>query len=795
MKNILAQDNDIDKPKIRSPSVESNISINTLSTAHVDSEIKNDLEKDNLSHEVVHHVEANKLKKNVTANGSENSLDDHTYYVKEIDADTKNYTESEKNQECSDHTYCVGESATSTNNTDYEISNTTQADHTYCINDSNMHLAYDKNQDNDKHNLDHSDTEEPEDIAKVDHTLMEDRTCSAEKFNVSDTESLDYQTIIVDSQDCELYQTLVPDDGNTDSEHVSLHNVQTDGTCNMENSDWISSSPVCLSPNSILNPNPQGVTYIKSLNIESNTNCSPWKQTVTSPPCTTYHDITCAADSNTEKKLPKSIKNMSQSGFLKSESSILESPVISEQSNLCSEFILNVDSYVMDDSVDEWDKTVIIDDTKDKLTKSELTSTNKFSASNDLSGDICLETDSEISKGNSLKKNTVHSELNKSPELIEQNSLYSTYVLSTDSFLGNRPTEECNKSADIETTTIQNVSSDIDLTLTNIVCSTTHQPSTMSPDSENMTNNSLNIVHGTPSGTKGFQHLNNSSDTESPVLNEKSALLSEFVLNVDSYIVNDLTTELDKSTTPVMSQSEDIDSTLTNSVIYSPTHDQPNDRLLETDFEIIKDISLETMQQDSDFKTTSPPKSRNAESETPDIVGVQDLTLSTKCSEQLDKSINTEAVDKTTVKCSPMTLSVCDAAVQNIPDTHSAMNSPFIMYDTKNTSINTDVPDTDDASVGTETPATIFVNIIRDQPAVSDKSINTDKTMVSNVWTGTENVPSVSIGINAGVDTVEVGVEARPELETVYTEMTDLPMTTVGTSMTPVKLVNKFGKR
>ena len=167
-------------------------------------------------------------------------------------------------------------------------------------------------------------------------------------------------------------------------------------------------------------------------------------------------------------------------------------------------------------------------------------------------------------------------------------------------------------------------------------------------------------------------------------------------------------------------------------------------------------------------------------------------------------------------------------------ETHSATTSPFIPYAVHTTSVNTDIVETADAEVGTELPPTIYVNIIKDQPEVKSISVSTDESFDTETETGTclnrsvdlitkesislnkeinhDNAVSAStdlpdysmkntmtetadIGVGAIVDTVDIGVEVQPTVVTVSTEMTELPMSTVGTSMTPLKMQHKNGKR
>ena len=166
-------------------------------------------------------------------------------------------------------------------------------------------------------------------------------------------------------------------------------------------------------------------------------------------------------------------------------------------------------------------------------------------------------------------------------------------------------------------------------------------------------------------------------------------------------------------------------------------------------------------------------------------------------------------------------------------ETHSAMTSPFIPYTTQTTSVNTDNIETADVEVGTEFPSTIYVNIIKDQPEVRSISVSMDESFDTETETGsdltrsvehnmhksealnseigdfnsvitrdyseisvmTEMIETVDTGVDAMVDTTDIGVEVQPTVVNVATEMTDLPMTTVGTSMTPLKLQHKNGKR
>ena len=170
-------------------------------------------------------------------------------------------------------------------------------------------------------------------------------------------------------------------------------------------------------------------------------------------------------------------------------------------------------------------------------------------------------------------------------------------------------------------------------------------------------------------------------------------------------------------------------------------------------------------------------------------------------------------------------------------ETYSATTSPFVPYETQTTSVNTENIETVDAEVGTELPPTIYVNIIKDQPEMKSISVSTDESFNSETENGDEITTSVdcitinNIGVNTEtsdcssvctntddpacnetstmtemvqtanasvctvVETADIGIEAQPAVESVSTEMTDLPMSTVGTCMTPLKMQHKTGKR
>ena len=883
---IDIQNNNLDDNYTNSSYVEIDTSINTLETGQYHADCVNYEVKTIQTDERVQPTEADEL------NFSDReSYEDHTYCVKTDEcSEIKEYFKNEKMS--SDHNYFAKGSIISplsNDNINNEITNAGKSDHTYCTGQSNVYVPVETN-------LVNSGAQGLEDIVHSDvGTLVKDGVCSSENLIVATPEKPVCQV----SDDYEFDQKTGFTNGGTDTNEDLFENIETDSVCVCENStsEWIEDNPVCLSQNSSLisdTLNPQGVTYIKSLNADSETGGSPWKQTVTSPTCTmNYQDqsvfdqICVSAEESQHKPL-------------------LDSPLVNEKLEVCSEYVLNVDSYLMEESFDDRDNTIIMGDSVNNLVKTPLAPPfSEFLLSKDLSSVTSDLTNSEIKKEISFSRDTANSEIDgvtvatdstennvhincinesvsESPVVVDQTYLYSEYVMSTDSYLGEVSPEDQKISSElILNTKTEDVSAGRESTLPKIVYSPTLEPSNTPVAShlgETVEDSTCLKEHSflkvmPDSCTKEIGSVKSSPLAESPSQIEKSSLCSDYVLHVDSYIVDELTCEVDRCTTPVSERLEDtadstlIDSTLTNTTMPSPDHANVIDTLSETVSEFNQNSSqkdcintsmcinpsvhassssvLETMdstiEEDKSLDTimechnkavsmnTVDKKSTIEEDKSLDTImechnkAVSMNTVDRKSSIEEDKSLDTimechnKAVSMNTVDkkatidedksldtimecrnkaismdtvyrksatCSPMPLSMCDVSVQNIPDTHSAMNSPFIVNEIKNTSVNTDVTDTDDANVGTETPATIYVNIIKDQTEVVDKGSITDKTVMSEMWTNTDNHERVS-----------VGVEVRPELETVYTEMVDLPMLTVGTSMTPVKLANKFGKR
>ena len=1041
---IDIQNNNLDENYTNSSYVEIDTSVNTLETGQYHADYVNDEVKTKQTDERVQPTEANDL----NFSDSE-SYEDHTYCVKKDEcSEIKEYFKNEKMS--SDHNYFAKGSIISplsNDNMNNEITNTDKSDHTYCTGQSNVYVPVETN-------LVSSGAQGLENTVHSDvDTLVKDGVCSSENLIVATPEKPVCQVILDrDSEDYEFEQKTGFTNGGTDTNDDLSENIETDSVCvcKSSTSEWIEDNPVCLSQNSSLisdTLNPQGVTYIKSLNADSETGGSPWKQTVTSPTCTMNYQ-----DQSVFDHICVSAEKFEES----QHKPILESPLVNEKLEVCSDYVLNVDSYLMEESFDYRDKTIIMGESLNNLAKTPLApSSSKSPLSKDSSSVTSDLTNSELKKEISINGDTAYSEIDgvsvatdstennlhtncinesvsASPVVVDQTYLYSEYVMSMDSYLGEVSPEDQKISSNlILKTKTEDVAAGRESTLPKIVYSPTLEPSNtpvanyLGETNEDATclkdYTFLKVIPD--SCTKEiFGSLKSSPLTESPSQIEKSSLCSDYVLHVDSYLVDELTCELDRSTTPVSERLEDtadstlIDSTLTNTTMPSPDHANVIDRLTVSEVDqnasqkdcintstcinpsvhvssgsvleimdstIAEDKSLDTImechnkavsmdtedrkstiEEDKSLDTivkrhnkavsidTVDRKSTIEEDKSLDTIMEchntavsmdtvdrkstieQDKSLDTimechntavsmgtvnrKSTIEQDKSLNTimechntavsmdtvdrkstieedksldtimechnkavridtvdrkstieedtsldtlmechnkvvsmDTIDRKSASCSPMPLSMCDVSVQNIPDTHSAMNSPmpvsmcdvsvqnipdthsamnspfivneikntsvntditdtddmmplsmcdvsvqnipdthsamnspFIVNEIKNTSVNTDVTDTDDANVGTETPATIYVNIIKDQTEVVDKCIITDKTVMSEMWTNTDNHERVS-----------VGVEARPELETVFTEMVDLPMMTVGTSMTPVKLANKFGKR
>ena len=867
---IDIQNNNLDDNYTNSSYVEIDTSINTLETGQYHADCVNYEVKTIQTDERVQPTEANEL----NFSDSE-SYEDHTYCVKTDEcSEIKEYFKNEKMS--SDHNYFAKGSIISplsNDNMNNEVTNTDKSDHTYCTGQSNVHVPVETN-------LFSSGAQGQEDIVHSDiDTLVKDGICSSENLIVATHEKPVWQVMLDRvSDDNEFDQKTGFTNGGMDTNEDLSENIETDSFCVYENStsEWIEDNPVCLSQNSSLisdTLNPQGVTYIKSLNADSETGGSPWKQTVTSPTCTMNYQ-----DQSVFDHICISAEKFEES----QHKPILESLLVNEKLEVCSEYVLNVDSYLMEESFDDREKTIIMGESVNNLAKTPLApSSSKSPLSKDSSSVISDMRNSEIKKETSFSRDTANSEIDgvsvatdstennvhincsnesvsESPVIVDQTYLYSEYVMSMDSYLGEVSPEDQKISSElILNTKTEDVSADRESSLPKIVYSPTLEPSNTPVASylgetvEDATcikeHDFLKVVQDSCPNEIGS--LKSSPVAESPSQIEKSSLCSDYVLHVDSYIVDDVTCELDRSATPVSERLEDtadstlIDSTLTNITMPSPDHANVIARLSGTVSEVDRNSSqkdyintstcinpsvqvtsgsvLEIMFNDL---SSSMVESTIEEDKSLDTIvechnmAVSIDTVDRKSTIEEDKSSDTlmechnkavsmDTVDRKSATCSPMPLSMCDVSVQNIPythaamnspmplpmcdvsvqnipDTHSAMNSPFIVNEIKNTSVNTDVTDTYDANVGTETPATIYVNIIKDQTEVVDKCIITDKTVMSEMWTNTDNHERVS-----------VGVEARPELETVYTEMVDLPMMTVGTSMTPVKLANKFGKR
>ena len=1002
---IDIQNNNLDDNYTNSSYVEIDTSINTLETGQYHADSVNYEVKTIQTDERVQPTEANEL----NFSDSE-SYEDHTYCVKTDEcSELKEYFKNEKMS--SDHNYFAKGSIISplsNDNINNEITNAGKSDHTYCTGQSNVYVPVETN-------LVSSGAQGLENTVHSDvDTLVKDGVCSSENLIVATPEKPVCQVMLDRvSDNYEFDQKTGFTNGGADTNEDLSENKETDSFCENSTSEWMTDNPVCLSQNSSLisdTLNPQGVTYIKSLNADSETGGSPWKQTVTSPTCTMNYQ-----DQSVFDQICVSVEESQHKP-------LLDSPLVNEKLEVCSEYALNVDSYLMEESFDDRDNTIIMGDSVNNLVKTPLAPpSSKSPLSKDSSSVISDMRNSEIKKETSFSRDTANSEIDgvsvatdstennvhincinesvsESPVVVDQTYLYSEYVMSMDSYLGEVSPEDQKISSElILNTKTEDVSADRESTLPKIVYSPTLEPSNTPVASdlgetvEDATclkeHNFLKVIPD--SSPKEIGSLKSSPLAESPSQIEKSSLCSDYVLHVDSYIVDELTCELDRSTTPVSERLEGtadstlIDSTLTNNTMLSPDHANVIDTLSETVSEvnqrssqkdcidtstciipsvhvssgsvleimfndlsssmvestieedksldttmechneavsidtvdrkstIEEDKSLDTImechnkavsidtvdrkstiEEDKSLDTimechnkavsmdtvdrkstieedksldnimechnkavsmdTVDRKSTIEEDKSLDIImechnkavsidtvdrkstieedksldtimechnkAVSMDTVDRKSTTEEDKSLDTimechnkavsmDTVDRKSASCSPMPLSMCDVSVhnipdthsamnspmplpmcdvsiQNIPDTHSAMNSPFIVNEIKNTSVNTDVTDTDDANVGTETPATIYVNIIKDQTEVVDKGIITDKTVMSEMWTNTDNHERVS-----------VGVEARPELETVYTEMVDLPMMTVGTSMTPVKLANKFGKR
>ena len=315
--------------------------------------------------------------------------------------------------------------------------------------------------------------------------------------------------------------------------------------------------------------------------------------------------------------------------------------------------------------------------------------------------------------------------------------------------------------------------------------------------------------------------------SDSSFCSENSETVSEDCLSVEKAVVYDLVDKVEASLAGYSNENDNRFKELNSSemeTVCLSGHCQSDDCSFIPSSENVqasspKSVHQESLNKHQDVDSVKPLKCSEICSLPQDeiqgilaaasSVKVNDSSLTTEHLETYDIYMATDTSDiGNDMACSPIPLSHCDASIQNSPDMRSAMNSPFVPYETQNISINTDTSDTSDASVGTEAPATIYVSVIKDQPAVRDRSVSTDSAESSNVSISTDTTFTDTVSTNTdahftsdaimmtdSTKTVEVGIEVRPDIMTVSTEMTDFPMTTVGTSMTPVKMVNKFGKR
>lgn len=129
------------------------------------------------------------------------------------------------------------------------------------------------------------------------------------------------------------------------------------------------------------------------------------------------------------------------------------------------------------------------------------------------------------------------------------------------------------------------------------------------------------------------------------------------------------------------------------------------------------------------------------------------------------------AVDMQSVMCSPMPMQVHDVSIQNGADTQSIMCSP-IRVPVHDVSVQS-------AAVGQSVMCSPMVpcpshdkSVLASGPELVDNSMMTDVKSCSSV-----------------------AVEVLPAMVSVSTEMDDNPMLTIGTSMTPLKLDKKQGKK
>lgn len=345
------------------------------------------------------------------------------------------------------------------------------------------------------------------------------------------------------------------------------------------------------------------------------------------------------------------------------------------------------------------------------------------------------------------------------------------------------------------------------------------------------------------SDSKATDHSENSvEETKSLVLNPgfiNPQGVTYMSLNADSDTVYSPWKQTFTCTSPDCIKSEDETLSISNSFsspssetfkIVSPTHNENFGMTLGHDTHeepsLLNDSAIEVetcisenQNEMEDLSTVTTVTKMKTEQNAPIIQ---------KNKEYHDRSLMTDTITMDDHACSPIPFVVCDASVQSSSDLRSATTSPFVPYETHDMSMNTDTTATTDVEVGTETPATIYVSIIKDQPEVKDISVSTDESFTSDIdnrnetqdvcvnterietnsvpsntdasntadnSTLTDTATTVNICVNTAFETAEVGVDVRPCVETVYTEMEDLPMSSVGTTMTPVKFHNKFGKR
>ena len=149
-------------------------------------------------------------------------------------------------------------------------------------------------------------------------------------------------------------------------------------------------------------------------------------------------------------------------------------------------------------------------------------------------------------------------------------------------------------------------------------------------------------------------------------------------------------------------------------------------------------------------------------------------TESSTCSPIRFSNIDTSVqvvVETKSAMCTPIKLPVLDASIQNVTETQSSSCSPIL------------VPVLDVSTQNETVTQSVILSPMVPCPSV-DKSI-----LASGPELKDQSTCTVHISMT------DEEVYARPDTETVFTEMEDMPMVSCGTTMTPLKVGRKQGKR